>query len=331
MDTTDTTDLRLKHLSYSGLLNLHSCPRRFQLDRLNAEKESLEDIDSSITFAYGHAVGEGVQLAFEGKSEQEIIWKLFLGWTPELFASNPKQGKSFWTAVQAVQSFLSLQANGFLDDWELVYYEGKPACELSFRIDLPNGFVFRGFVDGVLKHKVSGEVRVLEVKTTAATNLNPAQYKNSAQAIGYSIVLDHLFPQLSSYEVLYLVYTTKNFTWNPLPFQKSYLQRALWIQELLLDCEMLSLYESSGVYPMHGESCYDYYRECAYLQTCTLNTAYLTKPLTEEEKEKFLKKESEYQVKVTVQDLITAQLSKDVSIGTSQTVTTTESNGDIYL
>ena len=82
---------------------------------------------------------------------------------------------------------------------------------------------------------------------------------------------------------------------------------------------------------MHGESCYDYYRECAYLQTCTLNTAYLTKPLTEEEKEKFLKKESEYQVKVTVQDLITAQLSKDVSIGTSQTVTTTESNGDIYL
>ena len=80
-------DIRLQHLSYSGLLNLHSCPRRFQLDRLNAEKDSiLEDMESSVTFAYGHAVGFGIQLAFENKSEEEIIWQLFLQWEPDLFA-----------------------------------------------------------------------------------------------------------------------------------------------------------------------------------------------------------------------------------------------------
>ena len=156
---------------------------------------------------------------------------------------------------------------------------------------------------------------MLEVKTTSATNLNPAQYKNSAQGIGYSVVLDHMFPTLSSYEVLYLVYTTKNFQWNPLPFQKSYLQRAQWIQELILDCEVLAMYEQAGVYPMRGESCYDYYRECQYLQTCTLNTAYLTTTLTAEEEQKYLEKESQYQVRVTVQDLITAQLGKEVIAG----------------
>ena len=89
-------DIRLQHLSYSGLLNLHACPRRYQLDRLNAEKQNiLEDIDSSITFAYGHTVGYGLQLAYEGKSEEEILCQLFLQWEPDLFASNPRQGKSF--------------------------------------------------------------------------------------------------------------------------------------------------------------------------------------------------------------------------------------------
>ena len=324
-------DTRLQHLSYSGLLSLHSCPRRFQLEKLNAEKDAYDDTGASVTFAYGHTVGLGVQLAYENKTEEEIIWQLFLGWEPDLFAENLKQKKSFWTALQAVQSFISLRQHGFMEEWELVYVDGVPAVELSFVIELPNGFKYRGFVDGVLRHKFSGEVRVLEVKTTAATNLNPAQYKNSAQAIGYSIVLDHLFPELSSYEVLYLVYTTKDGQWNPLPFQKSYLQRALWIQELLLDCETIQMYEDSGIYPMHGESCYAFYRECEYLQTCTLATAYLTSPMNEEEEAKFAEKESKYQIKVTVQDLIAAQLGKDAIEGQGQAITTADSNGDMML
>ena len=153
---------------------------------------------------------------------------------------------------------------------------------------------------------------VLEVKTTSATSLNPAQYKNSAQAVGYSVVLDHLFPELSSYEVLYLVYTTKSLEYTSLPFTKSYLQRALWIQELLLDVELIQLYESRGVYPMHGESCLQYYRECKFLQTCTMSTSLLTSPETPESVEKRLQKESEYQIQVTVEDLIQAQLRKEL-------------------
>ena len=81
---------------------------------------------------------------------------------------------------------------------------------------------------------------------------------------------------------------------------------------------------------MRGESCYDFYRECAYLQTCTLNTAYLTKPLTPEEETAYLEKESQYQVLVTVQDLITAQLGKDASVSPTQEVIT-EINGDLML
>lgn len=305
-----TIDPRILNLSYSGLLNLHSCPRQFQLHRLNAEKDSTESAEASVTFAFGHLVGLGIQLHFEGVSEQEIIWRLFIQWAPDLFSENDKQKKSFWLGISAIQTFISLRANGFLSEWELVYHDGKPATELSFCINLPDGFRYRGFVDGVLRNKITGKIMVLECKTSSIANLNPAQYKNSAQAVGYSVVLDDLFPELSSYEVLYLVYLTKAFKYEPLPFTKSYLQRALWIQELLLDVEMIKLYENSGVYPMHGESCYQFYRECEYLQTCTLSTDLLTSPLTQEERDLLDLKESIYQVNVDIKDLIATQLRK---------------------
>lgn len=303
-------DVRLTNLSYSGALTLHSCPRRFQLSRLNADKQATEDIDTSITMAFGHVVGHGVQLHFEGYSEEQIIWTLFLEWEPDLWAANEKQKKSFWLAIAAVQNFLWMRTNGYLADWELVYVDNKPAVELSFAVSLPNGYRYRGFVDGVLRNTTTGEVMVLECKTSSIANLNPAQYKNSSQAVGYSVVLDDMFPDISSYQVLYLVYLTKTMAWESLPFSKSYLQRALWIQELLLDCEVITLYENTGVYPMRGESCYSFYRECEYMQTCTLSTDYLVSSLTAEELDKLAEKESQYQVVVTVEDLIRSQLAR---------------------
>jgi len=296
-------DNRLQQLSYSSLLTLHSCPRRFQLDKLQAEA-APEDAESSVTFAFGHIVGHGIQLCFEGASLEQIQFTLFQEWKPDLFADNLKQNKSFYLALFAVEKFYTMYQAGYMADYELVYWQGKPATELSFRITLPDGFKYRGFVDCVLRHKETGEVIVLELKTTSSTNLNPATYKNSAQAIGYSVVLDVLFPTLSSYQVLYLVYTTKNYEYNPLPFEKSYLQRALWIRELLLDVEVIKMYEAAGVYPMRGESCYDFYRECKYLGLCTLSTQSLTDPPPDEPKVE------EFQIELTLQDLIESQLSK---------------------
>lgn len=300
-------DYRLRRLSYSGLLTLHSCPRKFQLDKLQAEAEA-EDLDSSVTFAFGHLVGHGIQRTMEGIPPNQILWELFQNWKPDLFAENIKQKKSFYHAVFAVQKFQAMYAQGYLNEYELVQYNGRPACELSFRITFPDGFKFRGFVDVVLRHKVTGEVIVLELKTTSSTNLNPATYKNSAQAIGYSVVLDVLFPRLSSYRVLYLAYTTKDYEYTELPFEKSYLQRALWIRELLLDIESIRMYEEAGVYPMHGESCYDFYRECKYLSLCTLPTASLTDSpeLSEEDYDG----KEDFDVELTLADLIESQLAK---------------------
>ena len=321
-------DYRIRQLSYSSLVTLHSCPRKYQLYKLGAGR-SVETTLQSITFAFGHVVGEAIQLALEGKSEEYVIWNTYVKWKPDIFAADDRSNKSLWSAILAIKRFFVLRAGGFLQDYELVEYNGRPACELSFVIVFPDGFRYRGHVDAVLRHKITGEILVLECKTTGAATLNPAMYKNSAQAIGYSIVLDAIFPDLSSYKVLYLVYQTKNSEFTPIPFTKSYLQRVLWIRELLLDIETIKLYEEAGVYPMHGESCVTFAKEtekeskvwegdCEYLQTCTLGTDYLTKPMTAADAD-----DTEYQVSLSLMDLLDSQMAKTAP-ATTDTETTLE-------
>lgn len=306
-------DPRIKLLSHSSRTTLHRCPRKYQLYRLNSESQDTDDVkelESRVTFAYGKAVGMGVQTALIAeKSEAEVLFDTFLEWDTDLLEETPRQKKSFWLAMFAVQRFMSLRETGFLADYELVYYKGEPAIELAFQINLPNGYKYRGFVDAVLKHRLTGEIMVLENKTSSGT-AQAAQYKNSGQALGYSVILDIIFPEMSSYTVLYLVYETKTFEYKELPFKKSLLQRALWLQDLLIDTQIIDMYESYEVYPMFGESCYEFFRECEYLGLCTLSTERLTKPLTKQMLEDIDKAEEQYTFTLDFYDLVEAQVAK---------------------
>lgn len=305
-------DERLQLLSYSALLKLHTCPRKFQLYRLNVQEDEHDAVagcNQNITFAFGHVVGEGIQNVMAGMSEHEVIWKAFLGWHADLEDRNEKQKKSFYSAVSAIQRFIWLREHGFLEDYELVEYNGRPAIELSFRITLPDGFTMRGSVDAVLSHKETGEILVLECKTSSSSAINQAEFKNSAQGVGYSVVLDVLFKGLSSYKVLYLVYLTRDMSYEQMPFLKSYLQRATWIQELLLDIETIKLYEGVGVYPMRGENCYDFFRPCEYFGTCTLATKHLVKPAPADKP----LDAKVYDIELTLDELIAGQLERNTT------------------
>jgi hypothetical protein len=309
-------DYRIRQLSYSSVLTLHTCARKYQLYKLRSSEKLPPSPRSQVTFAFGHLVGQGIQEVLMGYEWDKVLWNLFLNWDTDLFAENEKEGKSFWHGVLAIKRFIAVKNAGALKDYELVYYKDRPAVELSFCIILPDGFRYRGFVDAVLRHRITGEILVLECKTTKSKALNPNKYRNSAQGIGYSIVLDSLFPDWSSYKVLYWVYQSTAGEYTPLPFTKTFLQRALWIRELLLDMEMIKLYEEAEVYPMHGESCVTYSMEtekesnvwegdCEYINVCTMSTSALTKKATPADEDK-----TDYQIVLTLTDLLEAQLSK---------------------
>lgn len=299
-------DYRIRQLSYSSLQTLHSCPRKFQLYKLRTTARSEESLQSNITFAFGHVVGEAIASSFiSGKSKQEIIFDMFLHWHAHLFAIDEKQNKSFWMAVIALERLISMKEAGLFKDYELLHYKDDPAVELSFCVNFPDGFRMRGFVDAVLKHRVTGKLLVLECKTTSMANLNPAMYKNSNQAIGYSVVLDVIAPEINSYEVMYLIYQSNSGEFNLMPFIKTYLMRAEWIQDILFDIETIKMYEHAKIYPKRGESCFSFYRECEYFNSCGLSTEHITVPCSEAMEDK-----TKYQINLSLMDLLDAQLKK---------------------
>lgn len=273
-------DPRFLRLSYSSNLLQHACPRKFQLKCLGADK--VEHESSNITFAFGHVVGEGIQNLLMRKDWNEVVMAAFKGWHADLFAENEKQKKSFFSAIYCLMQFRSLLDSGFLDEYEVAIFDGKPAAELSFRIHFPFT-TFRGHVDLVLRHRITGELLVLEIKTSSANYVQGSAYKNSSQALGYSVILDKIEAGSTSYGVLYLVYLTKLHRFETFEFPKTYHQRALWIRDRVVDeAQVVRLIKEEGnygIWPMHGESCNSFGRDCEYMDICHLSTEHQMKPL----------------------------------------------------
>lgn len=266
----------LKNLSHSSRDTLHRCPTEYRLYKIGGFAQREDTIDTN----FGHAVGAGVQSLLIGESRDEAIWKMFLSWQGDLLSESEssaakKKKKFFWHAIGAIDNF-RLLVNTIFKDWEVAYFNGKPAVELSFRIDFGDQFLDRGHVDVVLRHKVTGELRVLELKTTGFDSINPAMYANSQQGVGYGVVLDAIAKQYpessSSYEVLYLAYKSKQMEWEPIPFKKTFLQRAQWIKSVLMDIAKIEMYDREGFWPKHGENCIRFtWHECPYFGVCQMS------------------------------------------------------------
>jgi len=265
----------LKNLSHSSREVLQRCPTEYRLYKIGG----LVDREDTIDTDFGATVGVGVQALLLGNSYHETIWKMFLAWKGDLLSTSDytaasKKKKFFWYAIAAIDNF-RVTLNTVFKDWEVAVFKGKPAVELSFRIDFGDGFLDRGHVDVVLRHKVTGELRVLELKTTAFDSVSEAQYKNSQQGVGYGVVLDAIAKQypehFSSYEVLYLVYKTKQMEWEPIPFKKTFLQRASWIKSVMIDIASIEMYDRENFWPKYGQNCMRFFKQCPYFDICGMS------------------------------------------------------------
>lgn len=282
---------------------------------MNSVENPELDNKGDVTFSFGHVVGAGIQAVLTGTPIEKIYWDSYIThWKVDFLDRNEKQNKSFALAMSAIEKFAAMASAGLLKGYEIATYKDKQAIELSFIVHLPNGFSYKGYADAILVHKETGKILVLECKTSSANFINAGMYKNSAQALGYSVVLDSVFPDTSSYDVMYLVYLTKQAKWNdPMMFTKDYKQRALWIREILLDMDIVTMYEEADIYPMHGESCNDFFRDCEYLGLCNLGTANLVKQLTVEQVAEIERHNAkDFEISLTLKQLIETQLAKSI-------------------
>jgi hypothetical protein len=269
-----------KGLSYSRSQLLHLCPRKFQLIEIFGLVSKEENVD----FDYGHMVGAGVQhlVAHPGDVARAVLVGLS-AWDGNLFAESekPQAKKNVWYAIRAIQKFAEYQKEKtFFRDYEIAFFRDhngkmKPAIEVTFQIRCYEGYTYEGHIDLILRNKKNGQYLILELKTSSFSNLDEAMYKNSAQTLGYSVILDSIAksdPDLnatSSYHVMYLIYKSGKMEYEDMPFPKSKLQRAHFINFLVLDIEQAEMFREYNIYPMRGEACYNFFRQCEFFEKCT--------------------------------------------------------------
>lgn len=280
-------------LSYSTLELIHSCERKFQLIKL---LENSIERDEAVYLTGGTAFGMGVAHYLVNQDKEAALFELWINFWPELSDAYRDQYR-YLAALEA--AFATL--DNLLLEWEVPFFDNKPAAELSFALDINDNYYYVGYVDVTLKNRFTEQLAVLEVKHTSSwlLDLRP-MYQNSGQALGYSIVLDKIAGEnQSSYSVLYLVAKfgkdyipeTKLFVFN-----KTLLDRLNWFLTLGLDVEKLERMAELGQYPMRGGSCISYNRPCVFFGTCHLHSLDFPKIIEPDEEE--------YQFQFRLDDLI---------------------------
>lgn len=270
-DTSDKSYNQLQsHVnvtSYSILQELHSCPRKYQLIKARAASGGSQR--PNVDFAYGHAVGAGVQSWLITRDLDVALFNAFLAWNIPMEAMIEKKRKTHWNAMLAVMKYPEFHEM-VLDDWEVfVLPNGKPAIELSFSVDFENGYKHYCHVDVILINTRTKQLAVQENKTTGSKEVESAYYANSSQALSYAVLLDQLQVD-ASYEVFYCVYSTTSREWQLLPFTKTSTLRAEWINDVRLDHATIDAYRAMEFFPKRGESCFNYNRRCEFFGECNL-------------------------------------------------------------
>jgi len=296
-------------LSHSALETFLTCERMFQLDRLLEGEQEKRDYPATV---FGKAFGEGVStylLTQEPDLALAAAWKAY--WP---ILEDDKRTEEILLNLLLV-TFPKL--DDLLMDWEVAFFQGKPAVELSFRIDdlgsqPDHAIYFVGYIDLVLKNRWSGRYAILENKTTglALHDIDPL-YKNSGQALGYSIVLDQIAgEEHSEYDVIYLVgqigtrSETSKFspTVHVKTYPKTLQDRLNWFISLGMDTGRLEQMLELGVFPLRGKNCLQYMRPCKHFGTCTLQTLDRYKETTAEDDQ------IEYQFRYSLPQLIESHI-----------------------
>jgi hypothetical protein len=256
-------------LRHSNLDTLHTCKRKFQIEELMENSYARSD---TVDTVFGTAYGVGIAVYFVTQDQDKALFEAWLAYKPEL-ESEKKNIPRMLCALMA--SFPVIDT--LLMEYEVAYFKGAPAIELSFRLDAGN-YYFVGHIDLVLRHRITGVHFILDAKTTALQllDLSPL-YKHSGQALGYSIALDRIVgKELTNYGVLYMVAQLPSKEFRPkiqvMTFEKTLLDRLNWFLALGLNIKQLDMMEELNFYPMEYQGCLRFNRACPHFGVCDLHS-----------------------------------------------------------
>ena len=167
-----STNTRKKTVSFSQFSTWWMCPARWKLDNI----DKLKVFEDSIHMSFGTAIHETVQAfltAYLNISDEEArkidLISMFINafktqvngkgikYTPEEFVEFVEDGKGI------LNEFLSpsnIKYHFPRDKWELL------GIETDIREEIINNVVLNGKLDILLKEKLSGDIRIVDLKTS---------------------------------------------------------------------------------------------------------------------------------------------------------------------
>lgn len=289
-------------LSHSTMENVLTCERKFEMDKLLTIGAKRED---SVHLSFGHSYGEFVATYLATGSFEMAVLDGWLAYHPILETDAKSQATAYHLMLNSRDAL-----DGLLDEWEVAEFNGVPACELSFRIDIDDTFYYVGYIDVVLKHKKTGRYCVLENKTTGLQLHDIAPlYKFSGQALGYSIVLDVIAGEAQTeYDVIYAVGRLGKTPFTDATrcevhtFKKSIYDRLEWFLALGQDVQRLHGCFETEYFPRRAQGCLKFNKQCPHFGTCHMRSA--------DNYRKIELDEIEYQFHYTLDELIDDHLGR---------------------
>jgi len=296
------------NVSYSSLETLSTCPRKFELNKIHPIQAER---DTSAAMSLGSAVGVGYARYLElindpslttKQIDDDVLLETWRAYYPPLEDATRSISKAH-VIVQALiaKPFLP---NGMDDplDWELAVFDGKPAVELSFCIQLTDNLVYVGYLDGVMYSPSTDKYRPLELKTTSLYDNLKVNFSNSAQGLAYGLILDSITasPQ-REFDVHYRVaqlHRTKAEAYRPtihdFYFKKTLTDRLEWLIGLQMEVDRIGTYMKYNLFPKRGGACLTWGKPCQFYGICGLTN---NPPLPQAKK-------TDYQFYFNLQDLI---------------------------
>ena len=286
--------------SYSIVETFESCPRRFEFAHvygyqlaLSAQKTYAADV--------GTALHEAIQawaairlmadrgIGREVEAEEAGLMALLRWWpwvgeileTPEKLAVR--------SLSRAIMIFYTVIESQWWDQWEvLVDGDGKPAIEIAWKITHASiegfidhdghqrQFVTQGKIDFILRHRHTGEIRVVDIKTTTdAPRTMDAKFRFSGQATGYATVVAAVVGHDWREHGLKATYLCCPFgTADSLPEMTpvTHAYSPADIQGLIADNTLrfrrMREYGNLGRWPRRASGCISFGSTCAYYNIC---------------------------------------------------------------
>lgn len=270
------TEIHPYTISYSILGQLHTCERKFQIERL-LEQSNDRPPSFPVPLVRGHAFGIAIQHYIIHGDMDLAVAQLWLAYEPEVYDERTKV--YLWRAVNNL-----LCCKDALDKirqrYKVAEFKGKPAAELAFSLAVDDRWSFEGHIDMVLYDTYEKIYVIFEIKTTGwnLVDLKPV-YRNQSQPLGYSIAIDQIVGEdQNKYGVLYFVCRDKQGT-NFIPdvytfyFPKTLLDRLKWFYTIQLDVQRLNTMLENDLFPMRGQSCVNFNRVCPHFGTCGFTSA----------------------------------------------------------